>query len=72
MMRNVGMAFGIAIAGAIVYNLAPFTNRGHSGQFTAPQLVEFMNGLHWAFLAAAGLALLSAFTALLAKEENGC
>ena len=70
MMRNVGMAFGIAIAGAIVYNLAPFTNRGHSGLFTAPQLVKFMNGLHWAFLAAAGLALLSAFTALLAKEER--
>jgi len=70
MMRNVGMAFGIAIAGAIVYNLAPFTNRGHSGQFTEHHLVAFMNGMHWAFLAAAGLALLSAFTALLAKEEK--
>jgi len=67
-MRNIGMALGIALAGAIVYNLAPFTNRGHSGQFTGPHLAEFLSGMRWAFRAAAGLALLAAFAALLAKE----
>jgi EmrB/QacA subfamily drug resistance transporter len=70
MMRSVGMAFGISLAGAIVYNLAPFTTRGHSGQFSGNQLTEFMNGLHWAFVTAAGLSLVSAIAALFAKAEK--
>ncbi len=69
MMRNTGMAFGISMAGAIVYNLAPFTARGQSGQFTGPELTQFLHGLHWAFLAASGLSLASAVTALLARPE---
>lgn len=66
--RNTGMAFGIAVAGAIVYNLAPFTTRGHAGPFTDLQLNTFLNGLHWAYLAGALLSLLAAFAALLAKS----
>ena len=68
-MRNTGMAFGIAVAGAIVYNLAPFTTGGHAGIFTGDKLETFINSLHWAFLAGALLALLSAFTALFAKVD---
>ncbi len=68
-MRNTGMAFGIAVAGAIVYNLAPFTTTGHAGPFTGHNLNAFLRGLHWAYLAGAGLSLLSAFTALLARVE---
>ena len=67
--RNTGMAFGIAVAGAIIYNLAPFTTSGHAGHFTDYQMDEFLNGLHWAYLAGVLLSLLAAFTALLAKAE---
>ncbi len=70
MMRNVGMVFGIAIAGTIVYNIAPFTTQGHAGLFTSDQLGTFINGLKWAFLAASGIAILSAVTALFAKAET--
>ena len=67
--RNTGMAFGIAVAGAIVYSLAPFTTSGHSGHFTHYQMDEFLSGLHWAYLAGVLLSLLAAFTALFAKTE---
>ncbi|MBN2418455.1 MAG: MFS transporter [Deltaproteobacteria bacterium] len=69
MMRNVGMVFGIAIAGTIVYNIAPFTTQGHTGLFDPDQLCIFLNGLKWAFLAASGIAILSAVTALFARAE---
>lgn len=67
--RNTGMAFGIALAGAIMYGLAPFTARGHAGPFTPQELRAFLDGLHWAYLAAAAIALLAAFTALLARNN---
>ncbi len=70
MMRNIGMVFGIAIAGTIVYNLAPFTTQGHAGLFAHDQLGIFLNGLKWAFLTASGIAILSAISALLAKAET--
>ena len=70
MMRNVGMVFGIAIAGTIVYNIAPFTTQGHAGLFTSDQMGIFLNGLKWAFLAASGIAILSAVSALFAKAET--
>ena len=69
-MRNTGMAFGIAVAGAIVYNLAPFTTSGHAGPFSENQLGAFLNGLHWAYLTGAMFSLLSAVTALFAKAES--
>ena len=70
MMRNVGMVFGIAIAGTIVYNIAPFTTQGHAGLFTPDQLGIFLKGLKWAFMAASGVAILSAIAALFAKAEK--
>ncbi len=69
-MRNTGMAFGIAIAGAIVYNLAPATTLGHSGLFTGPDLDQFLNGLHWAYIGGAVLAILSALSAISAKGRQ--
>jgi EmrB/QacA subfamily drug resistance transporter len=68
-MRNTGMAFGIAVSGAIVYGLAPFTTHGHAGPVEGLQLDAFLNGLHWAYRAGAMFALLSAGSALLAKAE---
>ncbi|MBN1830668.1 MAG: MFS transporter [Deltaproteobacteria bacterium] len=70
MMRNVGMVFGIAISGTIVYNIAPFTTQGHAGLFTSDQLEIFLDGLKWAFLAASGIAILSAISALFARDET--
>jgi EmrB/QacA subfamily drug resistance transporter len=69
-MRNTGMAFGIAVAGAIVYSLAPFTTRGHAGPFAADQMDAFLNGLHWAYLTGASFSLLAALSALAAKAES--
>jgi EmrB/QacA subfamily drug resistance transporter len=68
-MRNTGMAFGIAVSGAIVYGLAPFTTHGHAGPVAGQQLDAFLNGLHWAYRTGAMFALLSAGSALLAKAE---
>lgn len=70
MMRNTGMAFGIAVAGTIVYNLSPFTTQGHTGLFTTEQVTIFLIGLKWAYLTAAVISIISAITALLAKVEK--
>lgn len=67
--RNIGMAFGIAVAGAVVYHLAPFTTSGHAGHFNERQMHAYLTGLHWAYLAGALLSLCAAFTALFAKVE---
>jgi EmrB/QacA subfamily drug resistance transporter len=66
-MRNAGMAFGIAVAGAIVYNLAPSSISDHTGHFTGQVLGNFVDGLHWAYLAGAALAGLAGVAALFAK-----
>ena len=65
-MRNVGMVFGIAVAGAILYNVAPIAASMRPGSFTASQIEEFMSGLRWAYIAGAALAGISALTSLLA------
>ena len=68
-MRNTGMAFGIAVAGAVVYNLAPFTTRGQAGPFSGAQLDTFINGLHWSYLTGALFSILSATAVFLAKND---
>jgi EmrB/QacA subfamily drug resistance transporter len=69
-MRNTGMAFGIAVSGAVVYNLAPFTARGQSGPFSGVQLDIFTNGLHWGYLSGALFSLLSATAVFFAKSDR--
>jgi MFS family permease len=68
-MRNTGMAFGIAVSGAVVYNIAPFTTRGQAGPFSGAQLDIFINGLHWSYLTGALFSVLSATAVLLAKSD---
>ncbi|MGD9157342.1 MAG: hypothetical protein PVG39_02955 [Desulfobacteraceae bacterium] len=70
MMRNVGMVFGIAIAGTIVYNIASFTTQGHAGLFSPGQPGIFLKGLKWAFIAASGVVILSAVSALFARADK--
>lgn len=68
-MRNTGMAFGIAVSGAVVYNLAPFTARGQAGPFSGDQLNIFINGLHWSYLTGALFSILSATAVFFAKSD---
>ena len=68
-MRNAGMAFGIAIGGAIVYSLAPDALSSRAGVFTGEELSQFINGLHWAFIAGAGLSGLSGVIVLFARSK---
>lgn len=69
-MRNLGMVFGIAIAGAILYGLAPITTSASPGSFTASDMDEFMSGLQWAYVGGAFLAASSAVTSLLAISRH--
>lgn len=68
-MRNTGMAFGIAVSGAVVYNLVPFTTRGQAGPFSGAQLDIFINGLHWSYLTGALFSVLSATAVFFAKSD---
>jgi len=69
-MRNVGMALGIAIAGAVLYNVAPIAASLSPGQFSPADIQEFLNGLSWAFITGAGLAGIAALTSLLAIDRE--
>lgn len=69
-MRNVGMVLGIAIAGAVLYNLAPFAATAQPGSFSPTEMQEFLSGLRWAFVAGAAIAAAAAFTSLLAAERK--
>jgi EmrB/QacA subfamily drug resistance transporter len=69
-MRNVGMVLGIAIAGAVLYNVAPITASAHPGSFSPSEMQEFLRGLHWSFIASAGVAGVAAFTSLLVAGQQ--
>ena len=68
--RNVSMVFGIAIAGAILYGLAPATSSASPGSFTPAEMDEFINGLHWVYLAGAFAAVASAVISILAIQRR--
>jgi EmrB/QacA subfamily drug resistance transporter len=65
-MRNVGMVLGIAIAGVVLYTVAPSAASLHPGSFTGSQVQEFLSGLRWAFITGGALAAIAALTSLLA------
>jgi EmrB/QacA subfamily drug resistance transporter len=65
-MRNVGMVMGIAMAGLVLYTIAPSVASMHPGSFTGSQIQEFMTGLRWAYVTGAILAAIAALTSLLA------
>jgi len=69
-MRNVGMVLGIAIAGAVLYNVAPIAASLHPGYFSPAEIQEFLDGLHWAYISGAGLAGIAALTSLLAVDRQ--
>jgi len=63
-MRNVGMVLGIAVAGAVLYNMAPIAASGQPGSFTSAEIGEFMSGLHWAYISGAVITGAAALTTL--------
>jgi len=68
-MRNVGMVLGIAICSAVLYNLAPVVVAKQPGAFTNYDMIEFLDGMHWAYISAAGFAFISALISLLATAR---
>ncbi len=69
-VRNVGMVLGIAIASAVLYNIAPITVSLNPGQFSPAGVQEFLNGLHWAYMTGTVLAGTAALTSLLAVDKK--
>ena len=65
-MRNVGMVFGIAVAGDVLYNMAPITVSGQPGAFGSAEIEEFLSGLRWAYITGAILSGAAALTSLMA------
>jgi MFS family permease len=65
-MRNVGMVLGIAVAGAILYSLAPITASANPDSFSPTDVNEFIYGLRWSYISGAALAATAALTSLLA------
>jgi len=69
-MRNVGMVFGIAVAGAVLYAVAPSAASAHPGD-PSFNIQDFVSGLHWAFITGMGLAIFAALTSLAAVDGKG-
>ncbi|MFC1925325.1 MFS transporter [Chloroflexota bacterium] len=72
-MRNVGMVIGIAVAGAVLYTLAPAATMSHQGAFGSAEIEEFLTGLRWAFITGtifAGLAVLTSIAATDGQEKQ--
>jgi EmrB/QacA subfamily drug resistance transporter len=65
-VRNVGMVLGIAVAGAVLYNVAPITLYLQPSHFSPADIQEFLSGLHWAYISGAIIAATGALTSLLA------
>ena len=69
-LRYVGMMFGIAITGAVLYGLAPIAASKDPSIFTYDEKGEFMNGLQWAYIAAAAAATAGTLTSVLAVNRR--
>ena len=65
-----GMVFGIAVAGAVLYSASPVAAYKSPDTFDAIQLGDFLHGLQYAYKAGAVLAALSALTTLLAIKRK--
>ncbi len=70
-MRNVGMVLGLAVTGAVLYNVAPVTTTMRPEAFGNTEIAEFLDGLKWAYITGAVLAGLSAGASLLAVNRKG-
>jgi EmrB/QacA subfamily drug resistance transporter len=67
-MRNIGMVIGIAVAGAVLYTVAPIAASTHQSLTDSAAVHEFLSGLRWAFITGAVMAGLAALTSLAATD----
>jgi EmrB/QacA subfamily drug resistance transporter len=70
-VRNVGMVLGLAVAGAVLYNVAPVATSLRTGAFNPADIQEFLDGLRWAYISGLALAGIAALTSLLAVNPEG-
>jgi EmrB/QacA subfamily drug resistance transporter len=70
-VRNVGMVLGLAVAGAVLYNVAPVAASLRPGAFNPADIQEFLDGLRWAYISGLALAGIAALTSLLAVNPEG-
>ena len=63
-MRNVGMVLGLAISGAVLYNVAPIATSTQLGALSNEEIRELLSGFSWAYISGAALALVVALTSL--------
>jgi hypothetical protein len=72
-VRNVGMVLGIALAGAVLYNVAPNAVSRHPGSFDSSEMQVFLAGFRWAYLSGAimaGIAVLTSFAAVERRRQD--
>jgi len=65
MIRNMGMALGVALGSLTLYSFVPHTILGQSA-FLGQDSLLFLQGLRYAYLFSAGVSLLAAVSSLLA------
>ena len=65
MIRNMGMALGVALGSLTLYSFVPHTILSQSA-FLGQDSLLFLQGLRYAYLFSAGVSLLAAVSSLLA------
>jgi EmrB/QacA subfamily drug resistance transporter len=67
-MRNLGMILGIAISGAVFYNIAPVALTGDHSTFSSDEIQMVLAGFHWAYITAAVVAFSACITSFYSKN----
>jgi len=68
MIRNMGMALGVAFGSLTLYSFVPHTILGQS-TFSISDGLLFLRGLRYTYLLSAGASVLAALSSLLATSE---
>lgn len=69
-VRNIGMALGIAIGGAVLYAYVPFEVL-QDAVIGGPDATAFLSGLKYAYISGGILTGLAAVTSLIRGDEEG-
>jgi EmrB/QacA subfamily drug resistance transporter len=69
-MRNLGMILGIAVSGAIFYNIAPVALTRDYSTFNNDEIQKVLAGFHWAYITAAVVAFCACITSFYSKNSR--
>lgn len=69
-MRNLGMILGIAISGAVFYNVAPVALVRDCSTFNNNEIQNVLAGFHWAYVTAAVVAFSASITSFFSKNSS--